>query len=83
MSTNKDIKDKVLRFIKNFSNPDTVKTFTKDCRFWFAYIFDTRFKMDPDMPHHRMMHNDMTGHFVCEIDGTPYNIVEELSCDKY
>lgn len=77
------MKDKVLRFIKNFSNPDTVKTFTEGCCFWFAYILDTRFEMDPDRPSHRMMYNDVTGHFACEIDGTLYDITGELPRDRY
>lgn len=77
------MKDKVLRFIKNFSNPDTVKTFTEGCCFWFAYILDARFEMDPDRPRHRMMYNDVTGHFACEINGTLYDITGELPRDKY
>lgn len=67
-----DVRQEVLDFIKHFQNPGTIETFTEGCCFWFAYILDQRFRMTPCV--HRIMYNQISGHFACEIDGTLYDI---------
>ena len=71
------MKEKVLYFISQFQNPGTIKTFTEGCCYWFALILDERFKMS--RCEHRIMYNQVMGHFGCEIDGILYDINGEIT----
>lgn len=71
------MKEKVLHFISHFQNPGTIKTFTEGCCYWFACILNARFLMSNNRC--RMMYNQVSGHFACEIEGILYDITGEIT----
>lgn len=74
------MQDIILNFIKNFQNEGTIKTFSKGCCFWFAFILETRFKnFDQENKFScRIMYNQVIGHFACEIGGDLYDITGKI-----
>lgn len=71
-------RDDILDFIKNFQNEGTIKTFTEGCCFWFALILDEWCKCLPVRTQHRIMYNQVDGHFACEINCDLYDITGRL-----
>ncbi len=78
-------KETILKFIKNFQNEGTIKTFTEGCCYWFALILWTRFKeMEPEPLEYscRIMYNQIDGHFACEIAGELFDITGQIQYTK-
>ena len=65
-----------MKFIQNFRNEGTIKTFTEGCCYWFAYILVERFKGEAVSA--VIWYNQILGHFAAVIDGTMYDITGEL-----
>lgn len=76
------IEERILAFISNFDNPGTVKTFTEGCCYWFAYILNSWCDMNKERLNHRMMYNQVLGHFACEIEGRLYDVTGKIEYDK-
>lgn len=73
-------KETILKFIKNFQNEGTVKTFTEGCCYWFALILFERFNMERNKEKNacRLMYNQIYGHFACEINGELFDITGQI-----
>ena len=71
-------REEILDFIKNFQNEGTIKTFTEGCCYWFAMILDEWCKCNPIKSQHRIMYNQIDGHFSCEINGELFDITGKI-----
>lgn len=75
-------KETILKFIKNFQNEGTVKTFTEGCCYWFAHTLYSWCEFHEEKPQHRMMYNQIDGHFACEINGELFDITGQIERTK-
>lgn len=76
----KTIENKVLDFIKDFKKGamGITNKFLNGYCFWFAYILDSWCDMNEIKSQHRIMYNQVLGHFACEINGELYDITGKL-----
>ena len=63
--------DIVLKFIKQFQNEGTIKTFTEGCCYYFAVILSNRFFGN-------IVYNDIDNHFAFERLGEIYDITGKI-----
>lgn len=73
------MRKEVLKFIKQFQNPSTIKVFTEGCCYWFAVILNRRFKQQ----HPTIMYHPINNHFAVRIDGTLYDITGEIDSKDF
>lgn len=64
--------DIVLKFIKQFQNEGTIKTFTESCCYYFAVILSDRFLGN-------IVYNDIDNHFAFERLGAIYDITGKIT----